>query len=293
MPEVMRPFRVRVATVVRRDGVLHTAVLKDYALSYILAGIAAVPELARSLAFKGGTALRKCFFSTYRYSEDLDFTAIPPTWTASNLETALREACAQTEELTRPYGAFTFTPELVQHRRDHPQQQQNFKIAVHFPTGAVDSIKVEITQEEPIVLSLRSLPLLHNFEDEQLSAELVCYDIAEIVIEKLRAFLQVRAMLERRAWTNRARDLYDLWYLHRQGDFPIDWALIRQHLPDKAAARGVTFAGPDDFRDPRVLAAYAEQWDGLLGVVIPQRPSFEEARAELDAVLREVFRDPD
>ena len=35
---------------------------KDYALSYLLAGVAAVPALRESLVFKGGTCLRKAYF---------------------------------------------------------------------------------------------------------------------------------------------------------------------------------------------------------------------------------------
>jgi predicted nucleotidyltransferase component of viral defense system len=31
-------------------------------------------ELVESWIFKGGTCLKKCFFETYRFSEDLDFT---------------------------------------------------------------------------------------------------------------------------------------------------------------------------------------------------------------------------
>ena len=47
---------------------------KDYVLGWILAGIYADPELAAAWVFKGGTCLKKCFFETYRFSEDLDFT---------------------------------------------------------------------------------------------------------------------------------------------------------------------------------------------------------------------------
>jgi predicted nucleotidyltransferase component of viral defense system len=39
-----------------------------------LAGIYAHEELAESWIFKGGTYLKKCFFETYRFSQDLDFT---------------------------------------------------------------------------------------------------------------------------------------------------------------------------------------------------------------------------
>ncbi len=47
---------------------------KDYALGWLLAGLSAHPALAESWIFKGGTCLKKCFFETYRFSEDLDFT---------------------------------------------------------------------------------------------------------------------------------------------------------------------------------------------------------------------------
>ena len=38
-------------------------------LGYLLAGIVAVPQLAESLVFKGGTCLRKAYFPGYRFSE--------------------------------------------------------------------------------------------------------------------------------------------------------------------------------------------------------------------------------
>jgi len=47
---------------------------KDYVLGWLLAGIAAHPKLRETWIFKGGTCLKKCWFETYRFSEDLDFT---------------------------------------------------------------------------------------------------------------------------------------------------------------------------------------------------------------------------
>lgn len=46
---------------------------KDYVPGWMLAGIYALMSWPR-LLFKGGTCLKKCFFETYRFSEDLDFT---------------------------------------------------------------------------------------------------------------------------------------------------------------------------------------------------------------------------
>jgi predicted nucleotidyltransferase component of viral defense system len=53
---------------------LPSIVEKDYVLGWILAGINAHDELGENWVFKGGTCLKKCYFETYRFSEDLDFT---------------------------------------------------------------------------------------------------------------------------------------------------------------------------------------------------------------------------
>ena len=49
---------------------------KDYVLGWLLAGIAANTDLSENWVFKGGTCLKKCYFETYRFSEDLDFSLI-------------------------------------------------------------------------------------------------------------------------------------------------------------------------------------------------------------------------
>lgn len=67
----------RLRAEVARSGVPRDVVEKDYAIGYVLAGVCAVPSVRDRLVFKGGTALRKLYFADYRFSEDLDFTALP------------------------------------------------------------------------------------------------------------------------------------------------------------------------------------------------------------------------
>lgn len=55
-----------------RDDVIE----KDYVLGWLLAGVATDPALSATWVFKGGTCLRKCYYETYRFSEDLDFTVV-------------------------------------------------------------------------------------------------------------------------------------------------------------------------------------------------------------------------
>src|SRR5258708_2130866 len=73
---IQRPLRVRLQEAAAQSRVLPEVVERDYALSYVLAGLAVQPALAETLVFKGGTALKKLFFGEYRFSEDLDFSTL-------------------------------------------------------------------------------------------------------------------------------------------------------------------------------------------------------------------------
>jgi predicted nucleotidyltransferase component of viral defense system len=70
--------RTKVLALASELGLQARVVEKDYVLGWVLAGIARDQELARAWLFKGGTCLKKCFFETYRFSEDLDFTVVEP-----------------------------------------------------------------------------------------------------------------------------------------------------------------------------------------------------------------------
>ena len=59
--------------VAKEKSLRDTTIEKDYVLGWVLYGIAAQQRFARWV-FKGGTCLKKCFFETCRFSEDLDFT---------------------------------------------------------------------------------------------------------------------------------------------------------------------------------------------------------------------------
>ncbi len=71
----LRPLRYRIAAAAHTVGKPQHVIEKDYALSYLLAGIAEVSPLAETLVFIGGTCLRKACFPGYRFSEDLDYTS--------------------------------------------------------------------------------------------------------------------------------------------------------------------------------------------------------------------------
>ena len=53
-----------------------TTIDKDWALGHFVDAVYSIPECRGALIFKGGTCLKKCRFPSYRFSEDLDFTAV-------------------------------------------------------------------------------------------------------------------------------------------------------------------------------------------------------------------------
>jgi predicted nucleotidyltransferase component of viral defense system len=50
---------------------------RDYCLAWFLVGLSR-SGLRERLLFTGGTALKRCYFGDYRFSEDLDFTLAEP-----------------------------------------------------------------------------------------------------------------------------------------------------------------------------------------------------------------------
>src|SRR5689334_8139908 len=105
-----------------RRGVPPEVIEKDYLLSYLLAGLSAVPEL-RGLRFKGGTALKKVYFGEYRFSEDLDFSAVGAP-RESMLDNAIALAGQIAEARLQRRGRFQVMVDRWPLRTPHPGGQE-------------------------------------------------------------------------------------------------------------------------------------------------------------------------
>jgi hypothetical protein len=156
-----------------------TTVQKDYVLGWILGSIAVHP-IASEWSFKGGTCLKKCYFETYRFSEDLDFT-LPGAHTVSvayletHLETLLKwveNRCGlifprrdwKVEEYLNPHGKHAY---LVKVSYAGPHRQ---------PERSLQRIKFDLTQDE-LLVDTPDLRLLHHGYSE---AQRDVYDLVNI-----------------------------------------------------------------------------------------------------------------
>lgn len=259
---------------------------KDYALGYLLAGMAQVEGLHTALVLKGGTALRKFYLADYRFSEDLDFTALEPL---SDTDALMRAAVDATQTLLLERGPFAVSLERLILREPHPSGQDSFTVRVQFPDHRepLCRLKVEVTYDEEIVMPPVTHSLLHGYP-ETLLVDWQCYPLEEIVAEKLRALLQSRARLRERGWgaSRVCRDYYDLWYILGHG--PISRGLLPELLARKCLLRAVAFQSAADFLAPELLSVAQAEWDHQLRPFVPSAPPATQVLNDLAATLAEL-----
>src|SRR5688500_4539137 len=119
---------------------------RDYCLAWFLTALAQ-SDLKIVLAFKGGTALKRCYFSDYRFSEDLDFTLITPI-SFEELRHRLEPVYAAVHESSGIRFGFD-----RQDRQKHANSY-TFYLKYEGPLPSGNDVKVDITVREHLAYPL-------------------------------------------------------------------------------------------------------------------------------------------
>jgi predicted nucleotidyltransferase component of viral defense system len=279
----VKPLRTRLQEARKRLGLPWEVLEWDYLLSWILAGIGRVDSLRETLVFKGGTALKKCYFGDYRFSEDLDFSGVEGVPTGEVMERAVHEACGAASKLLDEYAPVEVACERYTEKDPHPGGQEAFTIRARFPwqRQLQTRVMIETAVDEKVLKPSPRRKLIHEY-GEPLEAEVRVYALEEIVAEKLRAILQHVGKLEERGWSrSRARDYYDLWRVLGAYRDRMDLSNFPSFLREKCAVRDVAFDGPEDFFQERMLAYVEKTWQQWLGPLVPRLPTFDTVIGEL------------
>ena len=235
--------------------------------------------LRHHLVFKGGTALKKCYFGKYRFSEDLDFTALSTTPRGPRLENAIKLICEECEKFIQEQANVQLTCTRYVEKDPHPEKQEAFVIRGQFPwqREPLAKIMVEITFSESLLLPLTEQAILHQYPILD-HGKIACYSLEEIVLEKLRAILQHTKKLHERDWSrSRARDYYDLWHIFRKEKISIDFYLLEK----KCNPKNVGFTSIDDFFDPKMIQHVERTWDKWLSPLVHDLPIYETVLTNL------------
>jgi predicted nucleotidyltransferase component of viral defense system len=259
-------------------GLLPSVIEKDYILGWILGGINAHPALSESWVFKGGTCLKKCYFETYRFSEDLDFTLRDESHLdEAFLNDTLSEVVAWvTEEsgLTMPADQLSFDIYRNPRGRLSCQGRIGYRGPVSPTTGGWPKIKLDLTADETLVLPSVRREVFHPYSDRPEGGLWVnCYAYEEAFGEK------IRALSER----GRPRDLYDVVNLYRHSDSRPSAPVLRNVLEQKCAYKAIPVPTFD------ALAAHRAElealWQDMLGHQLPVLPSLADFWDALPEIL--------
>ncbi len=287
----MRPLRTRLLEARKRLGLPWEVLEQDYLLSWILAAFGESGALRETLVFKGGTALKKCYFGEYRFSEDLDFSAVGDVPTGEAMEEAVREACTAAMRMLDDYAPVEIGWERYTERHPHPGGQEAFTIRARFPwqRGPQTRVMVETAVDEKVLRPPRFRRILHEY-GEPFEVQVQVYPLEEIIAEKLRAILQHIEKLHSRGWSrSRARDYYDIWRVLGSYREQMDLLDFTSLLREKCALRKVVFDSPDDFFEESMLAYVEKTWEHWLGSLVPDLPSFEivigELRPQIESLI--------
>ncbi len=250
----------------REFGLAPQVIEKDYVLGWLLAGISNHPVLKEGLVFKGGTCLKKCYFETYRFSEDLDFTVILPLGLE---EEVLLASLAEVAEWI--YGETGIEIPTEKIRADifpNPRGGQSAEGRIYYrgplmPRGDMPRIKLDLTEDEILVMDPVPREVHHPYSDRpEAGIHVQCYCFAEVFAEK------IRALAERL----RPRDLYDVVHLYRHGDSSDGRIAVRKILEEKCGFKGIEVPTAEGLSARPERAELESEWNNMLAHQLPTLP---------------------
>ncbi len=259
----------------REFGLAPQVIEKDYTLGWLLAGIAAHTEIGQSWVFKGGTCLKKCYFETYRFSEDLDFTLTDPDHLTEEflLETFSQIAGWIYDNAGIEVPTDTIRFEIYENPRGKTSSQG--RVGYRGPMqrrGDAPRIKLDLTDDEVLVLEPVMREVHHPYSDRpEKGIHVLSYGFEELFAEK------IRALAER----ERPRDLYDVVHLYRREGINPDRALILTTLAEKCRFKGIDVPTMDTLANQPEREDLEADWDHMLAHQLPVLPPFQQFWDEL------------
>jgi predicted nucleotidyltransferase component of viral defense system len=248
---------------------------KDYVLGWLLAALAEHPETSQQWVFKGGTCLKKCFFETYRFSEDLDFSLLPGArYSAGELASILGEVAKRASDLS---GIGFPADSIVV--RERPNGTFEARLAYRGPLAdpSMPRVRFDLTRHEPVLDGIARRPIFHAYPDQVPPGLTVpTYSINELFAEK------VRALVER----TRPRDLYDVVFVLENRPEDLDLDRVRELFREKCGVKNI--AAPDSgslITLIRAAVELASEWANMLGHQLPSLPPLDSLLARVDGLF--------
>jgi predicted nucleotidyltransferase component of viral defense system len=244
----------------------------DYVLGCYLCFLGNQATVQKKWLFKGGTALRKCYFEEYRFSEDLDFTVLGII-SVENLRNVLRSANIAMQDAI---GIRTDEREIMVDVIEDDYGRESYEARIYYfgpwnYGGSPRSIRIHTNRDESLVFPTHMLSVFHQYSDrEELpAASIQVYSLEEMMAEKLRAFSGQRKQAI-------PHDIFDLYHLSRNVE-SVDKVL--EAFPQKCQAKGISLDAIDLDKVMARKPEYENNWRQGLEYLVPTnlKVSFEVA----------------
>jgi predicted nucleotidyltransferase component of viral defense system len=234
----------------------------DYVLGCYLCFLGNQSPTQEKWVFKGGTALRKCYFKEYRFSEDLDFTVFGMV-SVEDIRNVLRSANIAVQDTI---GIRTDEKEMVVDVIEDDYGKESFEARIYYfgpwdYGGSPRSIRIHSNREESLAFPAHRLSIFHPYSDkEELPAASVkAYSLEEMMVEKLRAFSGQR----RQAIPH---DIFDLYHLSRN---VVSVDRVLEAFPQKCQTKGILLDAIDLDKVMERKSEYENNWQQGLEYLIP------------------------
>ena len=248
---------------------------KDYVLGWMLFGLNNHPK-TKSWAFKGGTSLKKCFFETFRFSEDLDYTLSDESVLNADI---LKSIFMEIADIIHDKVGIEFFKENFKFKvipKENGKFSAQGKVHYNGPLRRkrkMMTIKLDLTTDEILVLSPVKKKVHHPYSDEpQEGISANCYAFEEVVAEKVRALAQ-RA---------RPRDLYDVVHFFRNRDLIDNPQLVFNTLEKKCSYKNIETPTFKHIEGHEKLEELEPQWAHMLDHQLPNLPPMDSFWKDLE-----------
>jgi len=244
----------------------------DYVLGCYLCFLGTQSTVQKKWLFKGGTALRKCYFEEYRFSEDLDFTVLGII-SVENLRNVLLSTNIAMQDAM---GIRTDEREILVDIIEDDYGKESYEARIYYfgpwnYGGSPRSVRIHTNRDENLVFQTNMLSIFHQYSDrEELPPVTVqVYSLEEMMAEKLRAFSGQRKQAI-------PHDIFDLYHLSRNVG---SVAKVVEAFPQKCQAKGISLDAIDLDKVIARKPEYENNWRQGLEYLIPSnlKISFEEA----------------
>jgi len=279
---------------------------KDIILHKLLCGLLDNEYFKENYVFKGGTCLTKCYYGYYRFSEDLDFSWIKQELFDGKSQKQIRNILSEeinkfagilediakdnnldfkADKTDKKYIEFGGSNRFVTFKIKYKSAVQDGELFTKIQINYAESFKYSFKTKEAktIIKDIKRKDIEFLFPEDAKyllkNLKVKCYDIKEILIEKVRAILTRKGV--------KARDFIDVFLILKREK--IDLKSMKPKILEKIRFMLQYDKYIQNLKDFKLEKFVLGEEEKLL--LMPIEDGFEKFLKEFHSFLNELYKE--